>query len=335
MFAKYWNEPGTLSHRAIGSLLALIVAALPAASAIAQTWPNRTIQLVVPFPNVGGPDLMGRLIAEHLRQGLGQSVVVDNRPGGGSNIGTEFVARSPADGYTLLLAVSPPFTTVGALYPKPPYDPVKSFAPASLVAAVEMTLIVHNSVPVNTVSEFVAYARANPGLMDYGTGGNGSPHHLAMEMLKELAKIDLVHVPYRGASLALRDVAGGRLKAMFQSYGTSRPFITSGHVRPIAVTGQKRVPQAPSLPLFSESGYPGLDVTTWYGVMAPAGTPEAVVRRLNGEIVKLVAKPEVQEKLHSLDLEPIAGPVEDFERRIAADIRKWGEVIRARNIRAD
>jgi tripartite-type tricarboxylate transporter receptor subunit TctC len=320
--------------RGSSNALALLLV-LFASHVSGQTYPTRTVTLVVPFPNVGGPDVMGRLMADSLRQGLGQPVVVDNRPGAGSNIGTENVARAAPDGHTLLLAVSPPFTTVGAFYPKPPYDPIKDFAPTSLIAAVEMTLIVHSSLPVTNLAEFIRYAKGNPGRLDYGSGGNGTPHHLGMEMLKGMLGLHLVHIPYRGASLALRDLAAGEIKVMFQSYGTSKPFIDAGRVRAIAVTGGKTVPLAPSLPTFASLGYPKLDVTTWYGIVAPAGTPQPILQRLNAEINKIVSNPAVHEKFRALDLEPIAGTQAELARKIETDIKKWGDVIRASNIQAD
>jgi tripartite-type tricarboxylate transporter receptor subunit TctC len=310
--------------------------ALIAAPAMAQTYPTKPVHLIVTFAPGGANDVQARLIADPLGQALGQPVVVENRVGGASNIGTEYVARAPADGYTLLFAVNLPFTTVGALYAKPPYDPIKDFAPVSLITAQEMLLMVHPSVPVSTVPEFVAYAKANPGKLDYGTPGNGTPMHLAMEMFKRQAGIDLVHVPYRGVVPALTDLVSGQIKVMFLGYGTPRAQIEAGTVKPIATTGNKRNPRLPALPTFAEIGFPKLEVTSWFSIVAPAGTPEPVVRRLNAEIVKIVNQPEMNARLrNTLDLEPIAGPPENLARAIASEVVKWGEVIRAANIKAD
>jgi len=320
--------------RSFGAIIAAILAL--AAPAAAQTYPTKPVHLIVTFAPGGANDVQARLIADPLGQALGQPVIVENRVGGASNIGTEYVARAPADGYTLLFAVNLPFTTVNALYAKPPYDPIKDFAPVSLITSQEMLLLLHPSLPANTIPEFLAYAKANPGKLDYGTPGNGTPMHLAMEMFKRQAGIDLVHVPYRGVAPALTDLVSGQIKVMFLGYGTPRAQIEAGTVKPIATTGNKRNPRLPSLPTFAEIGFPKLEVTSWFSIVAPAGTPEPVLRRLNAEIVKIVNQPEVNARLrNTLDLEPIAGPPENLARAIASDVTKWAEVIRAANIKAD
>ena len=320
--------------RSFGAIIAAILAL--AAPAAAQTYPTKPVHLIVTFAPGGANDVQARLIADPLGQALGQPVIVENRVGGASNIGTEYVARAPADGYTLLFAVNLPFTTVNALYAKPPYDPIKDFAPVSLITSQEMLLLLHPSLPANTIPEFLAYAKANPGKLDYGTPGNGTPMHLAMEMFKRQAGIDLVHVPYRGVAPALTDLVSGQIKVMFLGYGTPRAQIEAGTVKPIATTGNKRNPRLPSLPTFAEIGFPKLEVTSWFSIAAPAGTPEPVLRRLNAEIVKIVNQPEVNARLrNTLDLEPIAGPPENLARAIASDVTKWAAVIRAANIKAD
>jgi tripartite-type tricarboxylate transporter receptor subunit TctC len=306
-----------------------------AAPAAAQTYPTKPVHLVVTFPPGGANDVQARLLAEHVGQSLGQPLVVENRVGAGSNIGNEYVARAPADGYTLLLVANPPFTAVAALYAKPPYDPVKDFAPISLITTQENLFLLHPSVPASTMAEFVAYAKANPGKLDYGTPGNGTPHHLSMEMFKQMAGVDIVHVPYRGAAAALQELVTGQIKVMFLGYGISRQHLDAGRVKAIAVTGEKRKAQVPTLPTMAEAGFPKLEATTWFAIVAPAGTPEPIVRRLNAEFVKATNKPEVNERLRALDLDPAAGSPEDMARHIAADMKKWGEVIRAGNIKVE
>lgn len=318
----------------LGSLAACLIGCI-AAPLAAQTYPTKPVHLIVTFAPGGANDVQARLLAEPLGQALGQPVVVENRVGGASNVGTEYVARAAPDGHTLLFAVSPPFTTVQALYAKPPYDPIKDFAPVSLITTQQMLFLLHPSLTANSMAEFISYTKANPGKLDYGTPGNGTPMHLAMEMFKRKVGIDLVHVQYRGVAPALVDLVSGQIKVMFLGYGTPRAHIEAGRVKPIATTGEKRNPRLPALPTFAEIGFLDFDVTTWFAIVAPAGTPEPIVRRLNAEIVKIVSKPEVNERLRGLDLEPVAGPPEVLGRYIAADIEKWGDVIRGANIKAD
>jgi tripartite-type tricarboxylate transporter receptor subunit TctC len=309
----------------LGGGLALLKS-MPALAEAA--YPNRTIKMIVPYPAGGTTDFLGRLVAEQLQGGLGAAVIVENKPGAGTTLGAELVARAEPDGYTLLLATSTTLAINKTLYRKLPYDPVKDFTPIALVAAVPFALIVNPSLPVKTLAEFIAYAKAHPGLA-YGSAGNGSPHHLGAEMLKAAAGIDIRHVSYRGSVPAMLDVIAGHIPFMVVDLQPALPQIRDGKVRVLGVTTSKRVAAAPDIPTLSEGGLTGYELVAWQGVVAPAGVPRAIVDQLAGQIGKLVADPATREKLTKIALEPLPASTPDsFAAYIKAEVDRWAVIVR-------
>ena len=302
----------------------------------AQAWPAKPVRIVVPFQPGGATDVLARLVASKLVARLGQQVIVDNRPGAGGNIAANLVAKAPADGYMLFIASDPGLTTAPSLTKDAGFDPARDFAAVTLLATQTMLLNLHPSMPPNSVREFVAYAKARPGQLTYATPGIGSPHHLAMEMFKHTAGIDLVHVPYRGGAPMTLDVVAGQVPVMFGSYVIAGPHLQTGKLKAIGGSGAARVTQAPEIPTIAEQGYPGFDVTPWFGLVAPTGTPAAVIARLTDETHAVLALAEVKERLFTIGFDPAPVTSSDaFGARIKADIAKWGKVIRDTNIKAD
>jgi tripartite-type tricarboxylate transporter receptor subunit TctC len=294
----------------------------------AAAYPSQTIKLIVPYPAGGTTDLLGRLIADRIQSGLGGPVIVENKPGAGTTLGAELVARSEPDGYTLLLATSTTLAINKTLYKKLPYDPVKDFTAIALVAAVPFALIVNPSLPVKTLSEFIAYAKANPGLA-YGSAGNGSPHHLGAEMLKAAAGIDIRHVSYRGSVPAMLDVIAGHIPFMVMDLQPALPQIRDGKVRVLGVTTPKRVAAAPDIPTLAEQGLAGFELVAWQGVVAPAGVPRPIVDQLAGQIEKLVADPAIRDKLTAIALEPWSGSTPDsFAAYIKSEVDRWAVIVK-------
>src|ERR1700716_278827 len=280
------------------------LALLTGRAAFAQAaYPSRAIKLIVPYPEGGTTDFLGRLVADQLRSGMGATVIVENKPGAGTTLGADQVAKADPDGYTLLMATSTTLAINKTLYKKLPYDPVKDFTPIALVAAVPFALIVNTQIPAKTLSEFIAYAKSKPGLA-YGSAGNGSPQHLGAEMLKTAAGIDIRHVPYRGSIPAMLDVIAGHIPFMIVDLQPALQQIREGKVRVLGVTTPKRVAAAPDIPTLAEAGLPGFELVAWQGVVAPAATPRPVIDQLAGQIVKLVADPATRDKLTALSLEP-------------------------------
>jgi tripartite-type tricarboxylate transporter receptor subunit TctC len=306
---------------------AAILKARPAMAEAA--YPNRIIKLIVPYPGGGTTDLLGRLIAEQIKSGLGATVIVENKPGAATTIGAEQVARSEPDGYTLLMATSTTLAINKSIYRNLAYDPVKDFAPIALVANVPFALVVNPQLPVKTLSEFVAYAKSNPGLA-YGSAGNGSPHHLGAEMLKSAAGIDIRHVPYRGSLPALLDVIAGHISLMVVDLLPAIPHIRDGKVRALGVTTKKRVPAAPDIPTMADSGLPGYELVSWQGVVGPAGTPRPIVDRLSDEIGRLLADPATRERFTAIALETTdAAPTPDsFGEYIKREVGRWAEIVK-------
>jgi tripartite-type tricarboxylate transporter receptor subunit TctC len=291
-------------------------------------YPNRAIKMIVPYPAGGSIDLLGRLVAEQLRTGLTATVVVENKPGAATVLGAEQVARSQADGYTLLTATSTTLSINKALYRKLPYDPVADFTPIAPLARVPFALIVDPSLPVTTLAEFVAYAKANPGLA-YGSAGNGSPHHLGAEMLRERLGISVRHVTYRGAVAALLDVIAGRIAFMVADLQPALPQIREGKVRVIGVTTPQRVAAAPDIPTLAEVGLDGFELVAWVGVVAPAGVPQPIVEQLAAQIEKLTSDPATVERLTAMALEPVSGSTPDrFKIFVKAEVDRWGVIVR-------
>jgi tripartite-type tricarboxylate transporter receptor subunit TctC len=291
-------------------------------------YPNRTVKMIVPYPAGGTTDFLGRLVAEQLKTGLGATVIVENKPGAGTTLGAEQVARSEPDGYTLLIATSTTLAINKTLYKKLPYDPVKDFTPIALVAGVPFALIVNPSIPAKTLAEFIAYAKSKPGLV-YGSAGNGSPQHLGAEMLKSAAGIDIRHVPYRGSVPAMLDVIAGHIPFMVVDLQPALPQIREGKVRVLGVTTLKRVTAAPEIPTLAESGLAGFELVAWQGIVAPAGVPRAIVDQLAAQIGKLVADPATQDRLTAIALEPLPGSTPDsFAAYISTEVDRWAEIVK-------
>jgi len=291
-------------------------------------YPSRNIKLLVPYPAGGTTDLLGRLVADQIKSGLNAVVVVENKPGAATTIGAEQVARSEPDGYTIMIATSTTLAINKTLYKKLPYDPVKDFAPISLVAAVPFALIINPGIPAKTLAEFIAYAKANPGLA-YGSAGNGSPHHLGAEMLRSAAGIDIRHVPYRGSVPAMLDVIAGHIPFMVVDLQPALQQIKEGKVRVLGVTTSKRVTAAPDIPTIAEGGLPGYELVAWQGIVAPAGTPRAVVDALAGQIAKLLSDPETKARLTTLSLEALPGSTPDsFAAFIKTEVDRWADIVK-------
>jgi len=314
---------------ALGTLALLAFAQ----GAPAQGFPNKPIRLIAPFAPGGALDLIARGIAQKLSESLGQAVIVENRSGASGAIGSEAVAKSAPDGYTLLLGATTTHGINPALNPKLPYDPVRDFTPISLVATIPHILVVNPSVPASSLAEFVRFARSKPG-MAFGSAGNGSPHHLAGEMLKAMAGIDIVHVPYKGSGPAMADVIGGQLQFMSVELTAAEPHLKAGKLRPLAIATAKRVPGV-DLPTFTESGYPGFEVTAWYAIFGPAGMPEDVVSRLHAEIVKALATPDLRERFQKLGVTPVGGSAQELAAHVRAEIARWTQVVKTAGIKAE
>ena len=291
-------------------------------------YPSRTIKMIVPYPAGGTTDLLGRLIADQLKNGFGATVIVENKPGAGTTLGAEQVAKSEPDGYTLLMATSTTLAINKTLYRKLPYDPVKDFAPVGLVAGVPFALIINPTIPVKTLPEFIAYAKSKPGLA-YGSAGNGSPQHLGAEMLKSASGIDFRHVPYRGGIPAMLDVVAGHIPFMVSDLPPALQQIREGKVRVLGVTTPKRVAIAPDIPTIAEAGLPGYELVAWQGVVAPAGTPRPVVDALAAQMAKLMADPATQDRLKALSLEPLPPSTPDsFAAYIKAEVDRWAVIVK-------
>ena len=313
-------------------LLAMWLPAMPVQAA--DVFPVRPIRLVSPFAPGGGNDLVSRTLAAALSKNTGQSVVVDNRPGATTIIGMDLVAKAPADGYTLVMSSSTLAINV-TLYPKLPYDVLRDFAPVSLVATTPLILAVHPSQPVTTVAELIALAKAKPGELFFPSAGTGDAPHLAAELFNIVAGVKLVHVPYKGAAIGISDLVAGRLALMFGTSPTTLPHVRSGRLRAIAVTGRARSAVMPELPTLAESGLPGYEAGSWYGVLAPARTPPAVILKLSTEFAAALALPDVREKLKAQGVDPVGNTPEQFAVYVRQEIVKWAKVMQAANVKAD
>src|SRR4051812_43110666 len=323
--------------RACGAVaLALVASAcvVSTATVSAQQYPAKPIRIVVPFAPGGGTDILTRVMLPRLTEAVKQQIIVDNRPGAGSQIGTDLVAKAPADGYSLLM-VDTAFMTNPSLYSKLPYDSVRDFAPVSLCASAPVILIVHPSVPARTVKELVALARAHPGALNFASGGPGSSTHLGVELLKYVAKVDLVHIPYKGTGPAVADVLGGQVTMMFAGISSVKQHVEAGRLRAIAVTGDKRSPAMPKVPTFGEAGLRAVDASSYWGALAPARTPADIVTRLSTAMSQVLKAPDVRDKLVELGFEPIGGGPSDFATLLAAETAKWGKVIKAAGVKLD
>ena len=315
---------------ALGALFAVIVGAAPA---LAQSYPVRPIRLVVPFGAGGGTDNLARIIEPLVSKALGQPLVIENRPGGGSSIGMDQVAKAAPDGYTLVMtdtsiAVNPSLKPL-------PYDTINDFAPVSLLATAPVILVAHPSVSAKTLPEFVALAKGKPGELNYASGGIGASTHLGGELLKFVAGIDVKHVPYKGTGPAMNDLIGGHVQVMFSGISSARPHMDAGTLRALAVTGDARNAATPDVPTFAEAGLPGVTASTYWGVLAPKGTPQEIVDRLNAEFAKAVRDPEVVKRIADLGYLPIGGGPSDYAANIKSEIAKWAPVVKGANIKAE
>jgi tripartite-type tricarboxylate transporter receptor subunit TctC len=305
-----------------------------AAAVAAQNYPAKPIRIIVPFPPGAFNDTLGRTIAAKFSDGGFGQAVVDNRPGAGSTIGADLVAKSPADGYTLLI-VAVPFAVNATLYTKLPYNTERDFAPILFAGSTPNMLVAHPSLPVKSVQELVALAKARPGQLDYASTGAGSSNHMSMELFKMMTKTDILHVPYKGSAPALTDLMGGHVMMIFDNTPNVLPHVKAGRMRGIAVTSLKRSALAPEMATVDESGVPGYEVLVWFGVVGPAGMPREIVARLNTEINRILQLPDVRERFVAGGVEPVGGPAEKFGEHLKAEIAKWGKVVKATGARVD
>lgn len=309
-------------------LFALAILAWQSPVASAQSYPAKPVRYVVPFPAAGSPDIVARLITERLSRIWSQQVVVDNRSGAGGTLGAAIAAKAPADGYTLFQCNIASSAIAESLYAKMPYNHQRDFAPISLIGTTPNVLVVHPSMPARTVQEFIAYAKANPGKLSYGTSAAGSSQHLTMEFLKLTAKIDVVHVAYKGAPQALSDVIGGQIPASVQSAPGVLAAIQGGRVRALAVTSRTRIPQLPSVPTVQETALPGFEVSSWYGLCAPAGTPTPILDKIHADLTAVLRIPEIQQRFNDLVVEVTPTSREEFAQFIRAETARWAQVIK-------
>jgi len=315
---------------------AAVLTALAAASAVAQTpaYPSKPVRIIVPFAAGGPADIYARFLGQRLTEAMGQNFVIENRPGAGSIIGTELAAKSPPDGYTLLL-MSNTHTVNESLIAKKPFALMKDFVPVAPINYSDLVWVVHPSLPVKSVKELVALAKANPRGLNYASSGNGTPYHMAGELFKSMAGVDIVHIPHKGSAEARTSVLSGQVESMPDAITTMTPMVKAGRVRALATTGSKRSSVLPDVPTVSEAGVKGYEATIWLGVMAPAGTPRAVVDRLNAEITKITSRPEVRKAWGEQGAEALTMTTAEFEKYLNADIAKWAQVVKISGARAD
>ena len=304
------------------------LAALASGPAFAQGYPSRPISLIVPWAPGGSTDILARIVALHLHQSMGQPVIIENRTGGAGNIGTSAVARAAPDGYTLLFNTMSVHTMNHALFASMPFDGVKDFSPITLLAYVTNTMVVHPSVPANTVPEFIAYAKANPGKIAYASSGPGSTNHLCAAMLEKMAGIEMLHVPYRGGAPAVADTVSGQVQMFFTAGTQSLPHVQAGKLKLLAVTEAKRSPYLPDVPTVAET-VPGYEMTVWYGAFGPPGMPKEIVTKLNSEIARALFLPEVKHRMDDIAVEVASSTPEELGERMRKDAEKWGGIIRS------
>jgi tripartite-type tricarboxylate transporter receptor subunit TctC len=307
----------------------------PTAPGVAQNYPDRVVRIVNPYPPGGSVDVMARLLAQKLGENLGQQFIVENRSGGGGNTGSDSVAKAEPDGYTLLFTAPGPLTVNQTLYSKLTFDPATDFAPIALFATAPIVLIVNPGVPANNVQELIALARKEPGKINFASAGNGTTNHLSGELFKSMAKVDIVHVPYRGAGPAMNDLIGGHVQMFFDLMPVVLPQVTTGKVRALGAAGASRASSLPDVPTIAEQGVPGFDASSWYGLVAPAKTPEPVLAKLREEVAKALKTPDMVARIRELGSEPGAAFGKDFGAFMAAETKKWAEVIRASGAKAD
>jgi len=314
--------------------LSAVLLGLVMQPASAQTYPSRPIRLIHPFSTGGSADLLARILSQKLTESLGQPVVIENRPGAGGNIGMEAAAKAAPDGYTLVVAYNGTMAINPALYPNLPFDPVKDYAPISMLASSQLALVVHPSVPISSVAELIAYAKSRPTPMSYGSGGSGTGPHLAAELFKSLAGIELLHVPYKGSGPAMTDLLGGHVQLGFLPVITAVPHVKAGKLRVLGVTGAGQLAAVPDWPSLAK-GLPGYGYTSWFGLMAPARTPPEIIARLNRAIQQAVKVPDVAERFSGEGLELVTSTPAEFATFIAAELRKWDKVVKDAKIKLE
>jgi tripartite-type tricarboxylate transporter receptor subunit TctC len=303
-------------------------------TAAAQAWPAKPIKLVAPYATGGGPDILARLYAQEFSNSLG-ATLVENRPGASGNVGADFVAKSPPDGYTLLMTTTATHSINPSLYRNIPYDSLRDFSPVSLVAYTPVMLVVSNEVPARDLRELLAYAKANPGKLSYASAGPGSMQHISAELMRGMAGLELVHVPYKGTGQIVPDLVSGRVTMMFNSLAAVLPLVKDGKVRAIGVTTPARAQAAPTVPTLSEAGLPGFDASAWYAIYGPAGLPRDIVQRLGTEVARIVALPAMRERYAAMGLDPASSTPEQLADLTRRDLAKWAKVIRDNDIRGE
>jgi tripartite-type tricarboxylate transporter receptor subunit TctC len=342
-YTQFTMMMATLLTKTVKLTAALIAGAAFAFPCLAQTYPAKPIRFVVPYPPGGPLDAVARVLGEKMKDGLGQPVIVENKPGAGGNIGADAVAKSAPDGYTIVMGAVATHAINPSLFSRMPYDPVKDFAPVSMVASVPNVLVLNSETAsrlgIASVKDLVAYAKAHPGKLNFASGGNGSAGHLAGELFKTMAKVSLVHIPYAGAAPAQLGLLAGQTDLMFDNLASAMQNIRAGKLKALAVTTARRTPVLPELPTIAESGaglgLSGFDINTWFGILAPAKTPPAVVARLNSEVVKALNTADVKERMAKLGTEPSPSTPEEFERLIQKDLKKYAAVVKASGAKVD
>ena len=325
-----------MSLRVLAKALLTTIAALVPALGIAQTWPAKPIKIVVTFPTGGAPDTLARIFAEKWPATLGQPVIVDNKPGAGGNIGAENVAKSPNDGYTIVMGTVGTHSINAALYgAKMPYDMVKDFVPISLVASTPNLLVVNNNLPVKNVQDLIAYGKANPEKLSCGSPGIGTSVHVSCELFNTMAGIKIQHIPYKGRQFAIPDLLGGQINTMFDNMPSALPVVKEGKLRALAQSGAKRSAAAPDIPTVAEQGLPGFEATSWFALFAPANTPKEIVARLQAEVARTLKLPDVKEKLDKLGLESIGSTADELAAYQRAEITKWAKVVKDSGAKAE
>ena len=305
------------------------------AAAMAQGYPNKPVRWVVPFPPGGSADIMGRMIGQDLAKTLGQQVVIENRAGASAIVGSEYVAKSPADGYTLLQANVSQMTIHPSLYPKLPYDPLKDFAPVTVLGVVTSVVVTTPALPVKSIQDLVALARKRPGLLNFTSSGAGASTHLTGELLKQRAGIAMTHISYKGSGPALTDVMAGFVEVMFENLPSALPFINAGKLQVLAVTGKDRSPVLKTVPTLAESGFPGFDMVSWQALVAPANTPKPVIDKLNAEVARVLRTPEMKEKMIGLGTEVVANTPEQFAQYLREEMAKWSKIVKDAGIKLE
>ncbi len=329
-----WNRVPAFAGMTMKVAVGALAAMLATTTAFAQTYPSKPIRIVVPYPPGGFNDTLGRTLAAKFTESWGQPAVVENKPGGNTLIGSDYVAKSAPDGYTLLV-VAFPFSVVPSLFKTMPYDTVKDFAPVILAATSPNLLVVNPQLPVKSVGELVALAKAKPGTLSYASTGNGSSNHISMELFKTLAGVDIVHIPYKGSAPAVTDLLGGQVMLMFDNVPNVLPQVKAGRLRALGTSGAQRSALAPDVPTVAEAGVPGYELMVWFGLVAPAGTPREVVQKLNAEVAKILAMPDVRERFMAQGVEPLGSTPEQFGEHIKAQMAKWSQVVRDAGVKAE